>query len=145
MPNFSRSLVRGAPLAAALLVASGCYRVTVVANETPVPAMAPSVDVPWAHSFVYGLVPPAVVTTAAKCPGGVQQVVTERSFLNGLVAVITYSLYTPIHITATCAGAGAAAGAAAGGQASLHSPTAAGRALVQALEAARVTPAVTQP
>ena len=123
MQNPSRSLIRAASVAAALLVTSACYRVTVVANETPAPAAPPDIEVPWAHSFVYGIVPPSVVTTAGKCPGGVQKVVTERSFLNGLVAVITYSLYTPIHIAATCAGA------AAGAQASLGFPTAAGHAL----------------
>lgn len=33
---------------------------------------------------------------------------TKMSFVNGLVAGLTFSLYTPIHITVTCAAASSA-------------------------------------
>ena len=42
-------------LIAAAVLLSGCYRVTVV---TGAPPAAQSVEVPWQHSFVYGIVPP---------------------------------------------------------------------------------------
>ena len=85
----------------ALLPLFGCYRVTVV---TGAPAAAETIDKPWQHSFVYGLVPPAEIDTSQQCPNGVSKVMTERSFVNGLVAALTWSLYTPIHVNVVCAG-----------------------------------------
>ena len=38
---------------------------------------------------------------------GVARVVTEHSFLNGLVAAITGGIYTPVHMTVACASEGA--------------------------------------
>ncbi len=78
---------------------------TVVTAPAPA-AAAPVVDRPWTNSFVFGLVPPAPVDVSRECgAAGVSQVVTQRNFLNGLVAALTSSLYTPLQITATCAGA----------------------------------------
>lgn len=88
-------------MAVLLASASGCYRAVI---ETARPAGERTIDIPWAHSFIYGIVPPSVVDSAAQCPSGVARVVTEHSFLNGLVAAVTWGLYTPIHITVTCAG-----------------------------------------
>jgi len=88
-----------AALSAALL-SSACYRVTVV---TGAPPAAPLVDKPWTHSFVAGIVPPPPLNVARECPGGVSRVVTQRSFLNSLVAGLTWNLYTPLQITASCA------------------------------------------
>lgn len=89
-----------AALAAALL-ASACYRVTVVTGAAP---SATVVDKPWNNSFVIGLVPPPPVDVSKQCPAGVSSVVTQRSFLNGLVSFLTSSIYTPLQVTATCAG-----------------------------------------
>jgi hypothetical protein len=50
------------------------------------------------------LVPPAELNTKEQCPQGFAVVETERSFLNGLVGAITYSIYTPMHVKVTCAG-----------------------------------------
>ena len=86
-------------LAAAALL-SGCYRATVV---TGAPAGATVVDKPWQNSFVYGLVPPPELNTKEQCPQGFAVVQTERSFLNGLVGSLTYSIYTPMHTKVTCA------------------------------------------
>src|SRR5690349_8881742 len=77
-----------------------CYRVTV---NTGAPAASQTVEKPWSNSFVYGLVPPPVVNTASACPNGVAKVVTQHSFLNGLVSALTWSLYTPIDVRVTCA------------------------------------------
>lgn len=104
MPNV-RSLA-AATLAAVL--ASACYRVTVVTAPTP---GAKVVDKPWNNSFVLGLVPPPAVDVSKDCgAAGVSRVVTQRSFLNGLVGAVTQNIYTPLQITATCAaGAGSSA------------------------------------
>lgn len=42
--------------------------------------------------------------TAARCPSGVARIETQISFLNGLVSILTLSIYTPMDIVVTCAG-----------------------------------------
>jgi hypothetical protein len=42
------------------------------------------------------------------CPSGVALVTTEQSFVNGLVGAITLGIYTPQHVTITCASGGTA-------------------------------------
>jgi hypothetical protein len=71
--------------------------------ETGRPAGNQTIEIPWAHSFIHGLVPPAAVNSATTCPSGVARVVTQHSFLNGLAAALTWGLYTPLHIIVTCA------------------------------------------
>ncbi|MGZ8493079.1 MAG: Bor/Iss family lipoprotein [Gemmatirosa sp.] len=88
-------------LACAAVLSAGCYRVTVVSGAPA--AATPAIDVPWAHGFVFGLVPPAPVNVASQCQQGVATVVTEQSLVNGLAQWITGSIYTPQHITVTCA------------------------------------------
>lgn len=91
--------------AAALLCAaltSACYRITVTTGATPTTTV---VDKPWTNSFVFGLVPPAPIAVAPPCAGGnVSKVVTQHSFVNGLVAALTWNLYTPMQVTVTCGG-----------------------------------------
>jgi len=87
-------------LGVATLMCSGCYRVTVV---TGAPPATQTVDNQWQKSFVYGLVPPPEINTKEQCPQGFAIVETERSFLNGLVGAITYSIFTPMHAKVTCA------------------------------------------
>jgi hypothetical protein len=84
---------------------SGCYHAKV---STGLPASAEVIDIPFAHSFVGGLVPPNEVRVATRCTNGVSMIETKISFINGLVASLTFSLYTPIHITVTCAAASSA-------------------------------------
>ena len=86
---------------------TGCYHATIVSGATPSTEV---IEQKWAHSFLWGIVPPATVDAAAKCPNGLAKVETQHSFLNGLVAVLTFGIYTPIQITATCAAKGAALG-----------------------------------
>ena len=86
--------------AALLVLSSGCYHLTVV---TGAPASPTVIDKQWQNSFVYGLVPPPELDVKAQCTQGVAKVETERSFVNGLVGAITWSLYTPLHATVTCA------------------------------------------
>lgn len=87
---------------AGLLLLSGCYHTQITTGLTP---SSQVIDIPFAHSFIYGLVPPSEVKAASECPNGVAKVETQISFVNGLVAAITFSLYTPMHITVTCAAA----------------------------------------
>ena len=82
------------------MASAGCYHVTVV---TGAPSTSQKIDKPWQNSFVEGLVPPAEISSKETCPQGVAKVETERSFLNGLVSTLTYSIYTPMHATVTCA------------------------------------------
>jgi len=111
-------------VAAVVTVLASCYRVTVITGE-PAPApppVAPTIqpanviDRPWQHSFVIGLVPPAEISTRERCPQGVAEVVTEHSFLNGLVRSLTYGIYSPIHTRVTCAAQPGSAGAAPPGR-----------------------------
>ena len=79
---------------------TGCWHVTVTSGARP---SATVVDQPFAHSFVIGLVPPVEINVKDHCPNGVAKVETEHSFVNGLVTVLTGSIYTPIHVRVTCA------------------------------------------
>ena len=95
-----KRLLRIAVSLSALCLLPGCYHAVI---NTATPAGAQTIDVPWAHSFIWGLVPPNVVDSTAQCPSGVAQVITEHSFVNGLAAAVTFGLYTPMHINVTCA------------------------------------------
>jgi hypothetical protein len=81
---------------------SACYHVQV---ETGLPANGQTITRPWANSFIAGLVPPPVLETAQRCPGGVAKVETQHSLPNVLAALITQGIYTPVTITVACAGA----------------------------------------
>lgn len=85
---------------------AACYHATIETGLSPSPQV---IDNPWANAWVYGLVPPKTVETMAKCPNGVSKVETQISFLNGLVGVLTFSIYTPMTIKVTCAAGGRAA------------------------------------
>jgi Bor protein len=87
-------------VAASALVFSGCYRAVIETGKAPAPE---TISTKWAHGFLFGLVAPKVTETQGKCPNGVSRVQTQHSFLNGLVAGITYGLYTPMQIDVTCA------------------------------------------
>ncbi|CAN5647670.1 hypothetical protein BH23GEM9_BH23GEM9_32830 [soil metagenome] len=84
------------------VLGSGCYRATVDTGLTP---SGQSVERPWAHSFIAGLVPPSTVETASHCPNGVARVETQLSFLNMLANAVTLGLYSPMTITVQCAAA----------------------------------------
>lgn len=110
----------------------GCYHAVI---ETGRPAGTTVVHKPWAMSFIFGLVPPPVENVTQQCTNGVSKVETMHSFLNGLVAVVTFNLVTPMDIKVTCAGAG-------GDDASLATVRVDGNplaALVQAIELSRAT------
>jgi hypothetical protein len=68
--------------------------------------MTPSsevIEVPWAHSFIGGLVPPKVVNSEDQCSNGIARVETKLSFLNLVANAVTLGIYSPMSITVTCA------------------------------------------
>lgn len=83
-----------------VLASTACYHATVETGATP---STVEISKSFASSWIYGLVPPSTVETAAKCPDGVAKVQTKLSFLNQLVGVLTLGIYTPMSITVTCA------------------------------------------
>ena len=97
--------VLSAPLAAALVLSMACWHAIITTGRAESSTV---VEKPWASSFVYGLVPPDPLDVESQCKSGVAKVETYHSFLNGLVAFLTISIYTPIDIKVTCAGAGMA-------------------------------------
>ncbi|HKK45803.1 MAG TPA: hypothetical protein VJ964_09790 [Balneolaceae bacterium] len=87
-------------LLALVFILSSCYHTQIITDAKP---SGQVIEEEWAASFVFGLVPPKEVRTASQCPNGVAKVETEISFLNGLVAAITFNIFTPMHIKVTCA------------------------------------------
>jgi len=98
-------LTRTLSLLAVVLVASGCYHARIETGLTP---SAQVYEESFASGWVYGLVPPDVVEAGEECPNGVAVVETQLSFVNQLVSALTFGIYTPMHITVTCAAAGSA-------------------------------------
>ena len=90
-------------LAVAVLIIplAGCYKATIHTGLAPAPNQV--VEREWAHSWLYGLVPPSDLDVGSQCPNGVARVETEHSFLNQLAAGLTWGIYTPISIRAICA------------------------------------------
>lgn len=84
-------------------VLAGCFHTTVT---TGLPAGDVVIDQPWATGWLFGLVPPATVNTASECPNGVAVVESEHSFLNSIARILTFSIYSPVHIKVTCAAGG---------------------------------------
>lgn len=95
---------RAAAVVAAFLL-TGCFHAVI---QTGRPESSDVISIKWANSFIYGLVPPPVVETAARCTNGVAKVETQQSFLNILAHIVTFGIYTPIQIDVTCAARGTA-------------------------------------
>jgi len=100
-----------------VLVLSGCWHATIETGLTP---SGDSISNAWAHSFIYGLAPPATVETAQRCPNGVARVETQHSVLNMLATWISFGIYSPMTIKVHCAasrvGATGVQGEVSGGQ-----------------------------
>ena len=93
--------VRTMMIGAACVALAGCYHARIETELTP---STVTIEEPFASSWIFGLVPPKLVETAEKCTDGVAIVETRQSFVNGLVAVVTLGIYTPMEIKVTCAG-----------------------------------------
>jgi Bor protein len=111
---------------AACVVLSGCYHAIIDTGRQPSGTV---IEDKWADSFIGGLVPPDPIETAQRCPAGIAKVETQHSFLNLLVAALTWSIYTPMQITVHCA---AAAGDDASADSTVRVPAKASEAEVRA-------------
>ena len=89
-------------ITALLITASSmsCYHATVNTNLAP---SSKVVEKSFAAGWILGLVPPKTIKAAVECENGVAIVETKLSFVNMVVAGITLGIYTPMHITVTCA------------------------------------------
>lgn len=83
---------------------TGCYHAQIT---TGLEASNEVYQEAWATSFIAGLVPPDIVNAEQQCTNGVAKVETRHSFLNMVAQMITFSLYSPMEITVTCASASA--------------------------------------
>jgi len=104
-PGFHRTLTTGLALAAALVV-SGCYH-SIVNSGLPVSTEVHRES--FKAAFIAGLVP-AVVDASSYCQGRRwARVETQYSFLNWVVGVVTFGIFTPMDIRVYCAAPGASA------------------------------------
>lgn len=95
-----RSIPTLATITVCLLAIAGCYGASVDTGRHPSNKV---IKKPFAACWIYGLVPPSTVETAAQCPSGVARVETRLSFVNQLVGFLTLGIYTPMEIVVTCA------------------------------------------
>ncbi len=85
------------------LCATGCFRTT-IKNGRPMGHAPIEYDNKWHGGMVYGIAELSGPYDLSKvCPQGWAAVHTETSFLNGLVEVVTFNIYTPQSVTITCA------------------------------------------
>ncbi len=82
-------------LTLSVFAGAACYHATIVTGAKPSDTV---INKEWATL-------PATVETASKCPNGVARVETRESFWNGLVALLTFQIYTTMSIKVTCAAA----------------------------------------
>lgn len=91
-----------------LVIATGCFHIKYTTRQTPSPAVAYD---EWHHDFIYGLVEvTAPVNVGQICTNGFAVVENEETFVNGLVAALTGSLWTPTSVNVSCSAASKAAG-----------------------------------
>lgn len=93
-------------LATGVFVAcSACHHARI---ETEAKPSTITIEQPFASGWLFGLVPPKLVSTASKCQHGIARVETQITFVNGLVRFLTLGVYTPMWIKVTCADPSAA-------------------------------------
>jgi hypothetical protein len=90
-----RTLVIGS-----FLALTACYHTITTTTLSP----GTKVTQEWVPTFIDGLVP-GKVDAQAICRGKpIQGVESQASFLNVLVGIITFGIFTPMSVTVTCAG-----------------------------------------
>ncbi len=117
---------------AALFASSACYHAVV---ETGRPAGSTVVQKPWVATWIFGLVPAKPIDVSAECPGGIAKVETQQTFVNGLVGLVTFGIFTPQSATITCA-AGRSGSLNLGGERVIAAASDTPEARAAALEAA---------
>ena len=84
---------------ASSILLTSCYSYTSVVGSG---AQGNSETTEWNHYVVYGLAPVGVSDSKAMAGGAENYTVTTKhSFVNGLVAAITFGIYTPTTTTVT--------------------------------------------
>lgn len=113
------SLRRACGLASVLLLgcaAAGCYTTTIRSGRLPDhrPAIyvdgleAATFDARWHSGYVNGIVEVGGNYNLDRiCPQGWAEITTEQDFLHGLLARVTFGIYSPQAITIRCAAQGA--------------------------------------
>jgi hypothetical protein len=86
---------------AGIVLLAGCYHATIQTEPGAQPMSAPTHTI-WANSFIAGLIPPPDVNAAALCNGTPALVETQHTVLNSILAILTFSIYTPMTIEITC-------------------------------------------
>jgi hypothetical protein len=87
-------------LAAVVVATSACYRQVIQTGRTPGSTV---IDKPWVPLFLWGLVAPTPIDVSTQCRTGIATVLTEMSFVNGLATALTFGIFSPRHVTVTCA------------------------------------------
>ena len=95
---------RWSSLALVVCLSTACFHQVVSTGRAAGPTV---VDKPWVAMWLWGLVAAEPIDVRRECPMGVAIVTTETSFPNGLVGVITFGIFTPQHVTITCASSSA--------------------------------------
>ena len=86
-----------------LASSSACYRTRMTFRQAPHAEISGDYDERWHHDGVFGLAQfsdPVALDRA--CPAGVAEIEQRTSFVNGLVAGLTSSLYTPQTVSVYC-------------------------------------------
>jgi len=82
------------------LSTAACFHQVVQTGRAPGSTV---VDKAFVSTWLWGLVPAQPLDVRQQCPSGVAVITSETSFMNGLVGAITLGIYTPQHVTVTCA------------------------------------------
>jgi len=84
---------------------SGCLKTEITTGKQP---GNETVELPWAHGLLYGIVPPtnSPLEVGDQCENGVSKVYFRQTFIQGIVQGIASSLYSPQRFTVTCAAGG---------------------------------------
>jgi len=90
---------------------SGCLKAEVTTGKQPANE---TVELGWAHGFVYGIVPPTngPLEVGDQCENGIATVTFKQTFIQGLAQSAASSIiggfpwYNPQRLTATCAAGG---------------------------------------
>ena len=96
----SRRSIRSALTAAMFVLSTGCYHTIITTNATPGTEVHHEAFKP---AFINGLVP-ATVDASSYCAGKRwARVETQQSFVNVLVSIVTFGIFTPMDVKVTCA------------------------------------------
>ncbi len=86
--------------ALALLLCTGCFKHSI--RDERKPPGTPTSD-EWKPYVVAGLAPLGKSTVTTNCTGGIALFESRTSFANGLVALLTFNVFTPITVAYACA------------------------------------------